>query len=98
MVGNFVYFVRWPDGVMKVGSASKRSRWRVFVCRGASLLKLLSFDDYDQALDAETSAHEWMSTHHQHAFKDRFEAAPYLGVGGGGWTECYMPEVSSDVG
>ena len=92
--GNFVYTVVWPDGVVKVGYASVRSRWRTFVCRNARLVRLFAFTDQAAAFAAEDEAHHWMRASFPYAFRDRREAAPYLGSTGGGWTECYKTDGS----
>lgn len=89
--GNFVYVVQWPDGVLKVGYASARYRWRTFVCRGAELVQLISFNSYADASSAESSAHEWMRERYNRAFESREEAKVHLG--GGGYLDCYyIPE------
>lgn len=88
--GHFVYVVEWDDGVIKVGYASRRARWRTFVCRGAVLTELRSFATIQQALDAEDAAHDWLAQRLPPAFASRIQAVKHLG--GGGHMECYQTE------
>ena len=92
LTGNFVYVVRWPDGVVKVGCAGSRSRWRQFVCRGAELMQLCSFPTGAEALHAEAVVQESLKRSYSPAFDTREEATLHTGDGGG-YLECfYMPE------
>ena len=87
--GNFVYVVMWPDGTFKVGYASHRKRWRMFVCRGAELLSFFAFNTCQEALYAEAATQQWLAERYEKAFRSGTEAAAHLGHHGAGWTECF---------
>lgn len=87
--GHFVYVVRWPDGVIKAGYASNRSRWRHFVNRGATLDALISFASYSEASAAEDIVHTLMQQSYPLAFNSKQEFVSHTGSSGAGWTECY---------
>lgn len=82
-----LYVVAWPDGVFKVGITERR-RWRGFELRGAELLYLKATPD---ACEIETAIHEHLRLAADPAFQTSAEAVSHLGVGGGGYLECYRP-------
>lgn len=88
-----VYAVIFEDvRVLKVGISSGQ-RWRNFVARGATVLALEPFDDIEDARVFERRNHDHLASTLERGFATADDASPYIGIGGGGWTETYaVPE------
>lgn len=90
---SLVYLVRWPDGITKAGFTSRR-RWRTFEIRGASVLGIWAFPDWNDALRCEvkmdTRMAEWPL-----AWSSKAEVDGRLGRSRGGYRECHR--VPSEV-
>lgn len=86
----YVYLVAWPDGVVKIGTTSRASRWRRFIGSGAGVL-LIVRSSVVAALEIERLSQESLGEVAGAAFADRSESLAHL-PGGHGWTECYRSE------
>lgn len=80
-----IYVVEWPAAEFyKLGFAVDDRRWRSYESRGGRLLLTRHASvvepDMHRTLIAAGAAL---------AFAAKRDAAPYLGHGGAGWTECY---------
>ncbi|MBM4685617.1 hypothetical protein GS876_21030 [Rhodococcus hoagii] len=84
-----VYAVEWEhDRIIKIGY-SINQRWRNFVARGARVVTLMEFDDKVDALVFEQRAKAGLDAFCRPAFASADQAISRLGIGGGGWRECY---------
>lgn len=82
-----VYLVGWDQQlILKAGFASQKRRWRRFELRGA---KIYGLGWSRAALDVELAVHSFLRFGMPEAFETCEAAAPYLGVGGGGYLECF---------
>lgn len=94
-----VYAVLLPGEIVKVG-VSRVQRWRNFVARGAIVLELCEFPDdragAKAAFRVESKLKAMLSEIYPYGFASAEEARPALGIGGGGWSECF--DVSSSDG
>lgn len=88
--GERVYIVVWPERRIVKGGYTGGARWRTFVNRGAVLHQLTLFDNFRPALAYEADVLAALSVFGPLAFRDRYEAEPLLGAGGGGWCETYL--------
>lgn len=92
----YVYFVAWPDDLVKVGQTACW-RWIEFVRRGARLELLAELPNERMARDVERDCLFAVASISRPAFRHRKEAALRLGKGGLGWTECFFPDDSTDA-
>lgn len=87
---DFTYLVAWGSGaneIVKVGVTQGPARWRSFVGRGATVVRLYKAYWRD-AIDLEIHTQAALDVIAPRAFRRREEAMPYL-PGGHGWMECY---------
>jgi hypothetical protein len=85
-----IYLVGWLDECfVKLGRCSAPARWEAFVRRGGKLLSLYEPTHRPVAV-AEAELHATIrAAGFTPAFSRKADAAPFLGGGGSGWTECY---------
>lgn len=86
--GFLTYLVGWDEAlIIKAGSTFYHRRYRAFVNRGAALYGLR---DGTGSVALECELEGALSTFLQErAFEDKWVAVPFLGAGGGGYTECH---------
>jgi hypothetical protein len=86
--GHHVYVVAWPDALIVKAGYTEYQRWQVFTYRGAEIVSLTLFEDFDEAFAYEAALYAFLRGVGTLAFESREESKPFLG-GGGGYLECF---------
>lgn len=97
----YVYVVQWQDEVTKIGFTRNIRRFTMFTATGGTLVHLecapdvATLDPWESRTASEQREAEMLRVAaliFPRAFSDKWEAEPYLGPGGSGWTECFIAD------